>query len=104
MILGIEREVGVLFQAFLAGNMLCLVYTGLYLIRKLVKHNGFFVALGDMAYWVFAGIYIFLRIQKVCNGNIRWYFVLGLLGGSLITYRFIRKIIGKYVDKSKKRE
>ena len=104
MVWGIEKELLVLIQAILTGNMLYLVYAGFSIVRNLIKHTNFFVAVEDLIYWGFVSIYIFLRLQKICNGNVRWYFVLGLLGGGLITYGFIRKIIRIYIDKSKKTE
>lgn len=104
MILGIEKELAIFLQALLTGNFLCLSYKVLNLFRELVKHYWFWISAEDLFYWVFASIYVFLRIQKNCNGNIRWYFVVGLLGGSLITHYFLRKIGGKYVAKTKKSE
>lgn len=102
--MGIEKEISIFLQAILAGNLLLLVYMALNVFRKLIRHNLFWISLEDLLYWGFAGIYIFLRIQETSSGNIRWYFVLGLLGGSLTTYYFLGKIIRKYVAKSGKTE
>ena len=104
MILGIEKELAIFLQALLTGNFLCLSYRVLYLFRELVKHHWFWASAEDIFYWLFASVYVFIRLQKNCNGNIRWYFVVGLLGGGLTTYYFLRKIAGKCVAKSKKSE
>lgn len=104
MILGIQKELSIFLQALLAGNLLYLIYRVLYLLRKLIRHSNFWISVEDVVYWMFAGIYVFLGMQKTCNGNIRWYFVVGLLGGSLVTCFFIRKIVRKHIDKTDKTE
>ncbi len=104
MILGIEKELAIFLQAILAGNLLYLLYYLLYLFRKLIRHNGFWISAEDLLYWIFVGVYVFLEMQQACNGMLRWYFVVGLLGGSFITWIFVRKFLGKHIDKSKKTE
>ena len=104
MILGIEKEIAIFLQAILAGNFLCLVYESIEVFRLLVKHRTFLISLEDLLFWGFVTGYVFLSIQKNCSGNIRWYYVMGLLGGSLITHYIIRKITVKYIAKFKKTE
>lgn len=104
MILGIEKEMTVFLQAILAGNLLCLLYKAITVLRLLVKHCDIIVSLEDLGYWIFVTVYLFLSIQNSCRGSIRWYFVMGLLGGSLVTHYFLRKINRKYIAKTKKTE
>ena len=104
MILGIEKEVNVFLQAILAGNFLCLVYKSLEVFRLLIRHRVLWISIEDLLYWAFVTVYVFFAIQNNCNGNIRWYFIMGLLGGSLVTHYFIRKITGKHIAKKKKTE
>ena len=104
MILGIKKELAIFLQVILTGNLLYLVYQVLYLFRKLIRHNRFWASLGDLVYWMFVGVYVFSGMQKTCNGNIRWYFIVGLLIGSFVTYFFIGKIVRKHIDKMKKTE
>lgn len=104
MILGIEKELAIFLQAVLSGNLLYLIYRVLYLFRKLIKHNNFWISIEDLGYWMFVGIYVFLGMQKTCNGNIRWYYIVGLLGGGLATAIFVRKIVRKHIDKSERTE
>ena len=104
MILGIEKEISIFLQAILAGNILYIVYLTTEVFRKLIRHTVFWTGVEDTVYWCFASIYLFLRMQQTCSGNIRWYFVLGLGMGSLISRYFLRKIGRKYIDKTKKTE
>ena len=104
MILGVEKELSIFLQSILAGNFLRLIYCVLQVLRRLVPHRSIWISLEDLAYWIFASGYLFLLLQEISSGIIRWYFVIGLLGGSVITHYFLQKIMGKYIDKSKKRE
>lgn len=104
MILGVEKELNVFIQAILVGNLLYLIYKAMGVLRLLIKHHSFWISLEDFIYWVFVTVYVFLSIQNNCNGNIRWYFIMGLLGGSLVTHYFIGKITRKCIAKKKKTE
>lgn len=104
MILGIERELSVFLQAALAGNIVYLAYFVIRIFRRIVKHSLFWVSLEDALFWIATGFYLFLEIYQTSNGTIRWYFVLGVLVGGILTHYIILKITKKYIDKSKKRE
>ena len=104
MILGIGKELSVFVQAVLAGNLVYLVYCVLRVFRRIIKHNLFFVSLEDILYWIATGFYLFVKIYQTSNGTIRWYFVVGVLLGGIITHCIIQKIIKKYIAKWKKRE
>lgn len=104
MMHGIEKELSSFLQAVLAGNMAYLIYSVLRVVRRIIKHNLFFVSLEDILYWVGMGFYLFVQIYKTSNGTIRWYFVLGVFVGGIVTHYIISKILKKYIDKLKKRE
>lgn len=102
MILGIEKELSVFLQAVLAGNLVYLVYSAIRVFRRIIRHNLFFVSVEDFIFWIGAGLYLFIKIDETSNGNIRWYFVLGVIAGGLITHYIIHKFMKKYIDKFKK--
>ena len=104
MILGIEKELSIFIQAILAGNITYFVYTMLRVFRRILKHNLFWISLEDILYWIGTGLYLFICAYQSSNGSIRWYFVLGVLVGGILTHRIICKIPKKNIDKSKKRE
>ena len=99
MILGIEKELAVFLQAVLAGNLVCLIYNAIRVFRRIVKHNLFWISVEDVLYWIGVGIFLFLRIYQTSNGTIRWYFVIGVLAGGIITEYLIVKITKKYIAK-----
>lgn len=104
MILGIEKELSVFLQAALAGNLVYLAYLVIRVFRRIVRHKLFWVSLEDALFWIGTGFYLFTEIYQTSNGTIRWYFVLGVLVGGILTHHIILKIKKKYIDKSKKRE
>lgn len=103
MILGIEKELSVFLQAVLAGNLVYLIYSAIRVIRRIVKHNLFFVSLEDLIFWLGTGIYLFIKIYQTSNGSIRWYFVTGVLIGGILTHLIICKITKKYIAKWRKK-
>ena len=104
MILGIGKELSVFIQAILAGNVVCLVYYSLRILRRIVKHNLLMVSIEDAIFWIWTAIHLFLRIYRASEGSIRWYFVVGVFLGGIVTYCLMEKIIKKYVAKSRKKE
>lgn len=103
MILGIEKELSVFLQAVFAGNMVYLVYSAIRIFRRIIKHNLFWVSLEDLLFWIGTGLYLFIRSFQISNGNIRWYFVVGVFIGVTITYWIIKKITKKYIAKMNKK-
>jgi hypothetical protein len=104
MILGIGKELSVFLQAVLAGNLIYLVYALIRVMRRLWKHNLFFVSLEDLIFWIGTGIYLFVRIYQTSDGIIRWYFVIGVLLGGIVTHFIIFQISKKYIAKRRKKE
>ena len=104
MILGIGKELSVFLQAVLAGNIIYLAYSVIRVVRRLWKHNLFFVSLEDLIFWIGTGIYLFVRIYQTSDGIIRWYFVIGVLLGGIVTHFIIFQISKKYIAKRRKNE
>lgn len=104
MILGIEKELSVFLQAALAGNLVYLAYCVIRVVRRIIKHNLFWISVEDALFWIVTGFFLFLKIYQTSNGTIRWYFVLGVLAGGIATHYFVFRITKKHIDKLKKRE
>ena len=102
MILGIEKELAVFLQAILSGNLVCLVYNALRVFRRILKHNLVWVSIEDFLFWIGTGFYLFFQIYRSSNGVIRWYFVIGVILGGILTYGVVDKILKKYIAKTKK--
>ena len=110
--LGIEDEISVFLQALLAGSTVLFVYYSIRVIRRLIKHNLFFISIEDFFFWLGTGLYLFVEIYQTSDGSIRWFFVVGAAAGVLLSHRILalaenlwRRIWRKEeksIDKSKK--
>ena len=52
MMSGIGAELSVFLQAILTGNLVYLTYCVLRIIRRIIKHNLFWVSLEDILFWI----------------------------------------------------
>ena len=91
--MGIGKELLACLQAILAGNVVCLVYEALRVFRRIVRHHSIAIAIEDLIFWIWTGIHLFIRIFRTCDGVIRWYFVVGVLFGGIITYGICEKLL-----------
>ncbi len=77
-------------SCFLTGIGITMVYDVLLIMRRVINHNNFFVAIEDVVFWMFVSVVLFLLLYHMNNGTVRWFAVFGLLVGML----FYKKIIG----------
>lgn len=90
MILGIGTEAGIFLYAGLSGMAVLFAYDILICIRKMIPHSFGAVGAEDLVFWLGASGYIFSRMYETTFGSIRWFFLLGLLGGAGAGYLFVR--------------
>ena len=93
MMLGIRTEAVIFFYAWLSGCILFIVYQILIQIRKLIRHSIRMVNLEDFCFWAGSGIYLFRQMYRTTHGTIRWFFILGVLLGSVSAWLIKRKIL-----------
>lgn len=74
--------------SILWGAVILLVYDILRIFRRLIPHNGLFLALEDLIFWVLSSVFIFAMIYTMNNGTIRGFSVMGM-GIGMILYHFI---------------
>lgn len=96
---GIKKEMVVFFQALLSGNVVYWTYALLRILRKLIKHNLFFVSLEDFFFWISTAIYLSICLYNTSNGSLRWHFILGVVVGAVLPLFLIKKL-GKWRKKS----
>lgn len=82
---GIANELSIFISACLLGNLICLVYYALRVFRRLVRHSLLWISIEDLIFWVGTAIYLFMEMYRTCGGSIRWYFVLGVFVGAIVT-------------------
>ena len=92
---GITNELSIFVSACLMGNLVCLAYYAIRVFRRLVRHTLLWISIEDFIFWISAAIYLFLEMYRTCAGSIRWYFVLGVLAGGILTICIVKKIVDK---------
>lgn len=77
----------------LTGIAITIVYDGLRVVRRVIKHPYMVIALEDCLFWVFVSILLFLLLYHMNNGTLRWFAVFGLFAGMLL----YKKIFGDFL-------
>lgn len=89
----IINESHFLFYSILSGIIITVVYDAIKIIRNVIPHNGFFEALEDTIFWIFASLFLFSMLYKVNNGTVRWFAIAGTFVGMLV----YKKTLGQYI-------
>lgn len=94
--LGIETEISVFLQAVLSGSSVLLTYWCIRVVRRIIRHNLFFISVEDFLFWIGTGLYLFYEIYNTSDGSIRLFFVIGVIVGVLLVYALINIIKKMY--------
>lgn len=87
-----------MLYAFMMGIFITFVYDLLRIFRRVVSHNGFLVALEDLAFWGYCAVAVFWLMYHMSNGTLRWFAVLGALAGMLLYHKTVSGFLVKYVS------
>lgn len=98
----IGDELSVFFHAILTGAVVGGVYAFLVLVRKVISHSIVIISIEDIIFWIWAALYIFIRMYNTSYGSVRWYFILGIVVGVLVELFLFRKC-KKCLDKWRKK-
>lgn len=101
--LKIREEISIILQAILIGNIIYLIYSAIRIFRRILKHNLLFISLEDLLFWIWTGLYLFWGMFQTSDGNIRWYYIAGVVFGILFDDLLAKKL-KKMIDYSKKTE
>ena len=95
---GILFELQFFFRAFACGVLMMILYGGLRIFRRLVRHSVFAVAAEDVMYWIACGILIFRMLYLENSGTIRGFAILAVVLGMLLYLQF-----EKFLNKIRKK-
>ncbi len=80
----IREEIMIFLAALLTGAVLRMAYCCLGALRDWIPHRPFAIEIEDLLYWIGAAIYLFVQIYHTSDGSIRWYFILGVVFGTVL--------------------
>lgn len=81
---GITIELQFFMTSILWGALVLLAYDQLRIVRRIIRHNTFFVAVQDLIFWIVTSVFIFAMIYVKNSGTIRGFSVMGMAIGMLI--------------------
>lgn len=87
-----------LLHALLLGVFITFVYDLLRIFRRVVPHNGFFVSLEDLAFWIYCGAEGYLLMYHESDGSLRWFAVLGAMAGMFLYKKLLSGLLVRYVS------
>ena len=77
-------------KAFLCGLFLALLYDGIRLFRRLIRHGKRAVAVEDLLYWLACGVLIFRMLYRENSGAVRGFAIAAVVLGMLLYLQFIK--------------
>lgn len=81
----ISEEAAGFLAAVLTGGVLRLVYIGLQVFRQIVRHSLRGMGIEDLFFWILSAFYVFVQNYHTNIGGLRWYYILGVVGGAILT-------------------
>ncbi len=87
-----------LLHSLIMGAFILFVYDILRIIRRVIPHGGFWVAVEDLAFWTYCGAEVFLLMYHESNGTLRWFAVTGAMAGMFLYKKLFSRLFVKYVS------
>jgi len=80
----IYHEIHFLLYSFALGIIITFVYDNIRVVRRVLKHNTFFISIEDLLFWIGVALSIFLLQHRENEGVFRWFSVAGAFLGMII--------------------
>lgn len=90
MSIGIQFELQFFGKALACGLFLALVYDGIRLFRRLIRHGKRTVAAEDLLYWLTCGILIFRMLYRENDGAVRGFAIAAVVLGMILYLQFTK--------------
>lgn len=86
-----------------SGVILFFLYDQLRILRRILSHTVFWIAIEDVVFWIFSAIFIFQMMYQQNEGFIRWFSIFGMMIGMGLYYILLsKKLIGFATNIAKK--
>ncbi len=93
MIINIKHEMLVFWAAFLAGQVICIIFDFFRSIRKVSKHSRLSVAVEDVIFCTISFRIFFDIIYLTDNGTVRWYSLAAACLSSVLYFTAESKLV-----------
>lgn len=85
-----------LLHAFCMGIFITAVYDGLRIFRRVIPHNGFWISVEDLGFWIYCAAEVFLMMYHESDGTLRWFAILGAMTGMFLYKKLVSGWLVKY--------
>ena len=86
-----------LFYSVIMGIYITFLYDLLRIGRRVITHNGFWVSVEDLAFWIYCAMKVFYLMHAESDGTLRWFAILGALLGMFLYKKTISPFFVKYM-------
>ena len=101
MILSLHAQAQLFLLTILIGGGMGVLYDGLRLFRRTVRHSRFWIQTEDAVFWLLAVFAVFLILLQANAGEVRFFVIFGLFGGMglyfLTVSRFVLAVSGTII-------
>ncbi len=96
----VEFQAHFFMVSVLWGSFIVVIYDVLRIIRRIIKHSNFLIALEDILFWVVSSIIIFVMLYEQNDGSIRGFAILGMVLGMILYNLTLSRLLVKYLSMS----
>lgn len=87
-----------LFYSVIMGIYITFLYDLLRIGRRVITHNGFWVSVEDLTFWIYCAMKVFYLMHAESDGTLRWFAILGALLGMFLYKKTISPFFVKWVS------
>lgn len=91
----ILKEADILWKAFATGVILVFVYDLIRIIRRLISHNNFWIAVEDFIFWLGSALVIFVMLFRENDGYLRGFSIGGVIIGMMLYFFLLSRFVVK---------
>lgn len=99
----IVEETLFLYHSVLLGIFVAVIYDLLRVLRRVIKHNRFFISLEDIVYWIFCALRVFYLLYRESSGVLRWFSILGIALGMFLYLISISRFVVTFLSEAIKK-
>lgn len=87
-----------MFYSVIMGIYITFLYDLLRIGRRVITHNGFWVSVEDLTFWIYCAMKVFYLMHAESDGTLRWFAILGALLGMFLYKKTISPFFVKWVS------
>ncbi len=99
MILSMGEQTRLFVLAVITGFVGGCIYMVLAFLKKIIKHDFWFVQAEDFVFWLVFSVVFFLIYYKINFADIREYNFFGVAVGMSMSFLSVKKLFGKIMKK-----